>query len=136
LELGEYAALRSEQAAGRRAGRCLGVGIAVASEICGDGPWESATVRVGVDGAVEVLSGSSSHGQGHVTTWAQLVADVLQVPMETVAVRHSDTAIVGTGIGTFGSRSAAVGGSAVHVAAGRVRDKAVRIAAHLMEVSA
>jgi carbon-monoxide dehydrogenase large subunit len=113
----------------------VGLGVAVASEICGDGPWESATVRIGSDGAVEVLTGTSPHGQGHVTTWAQLVADTLQVPLRSIAVRHSDTAVVPTGVGTFGSRSAAVGGSAVQIAAERVRARATRVAAHLLEVS-
>jgi carbon-monoxide dehydrogenase large subunit len=135
LELGDYGRLRAEQRAARAAGRYVGLGVAVASEICGDGPWESATVRIGVDGAVDVLTGTSPHGQGHVTTWAQLVADTLQVPLMTIAVRHSDTAIVPTGVGTFGSRSAAVGGSAVHIAAERVRARALRVAAHLLEVS-
>jgi carbon-monoxide dehydrogenase large subunit len=135
LELGGYQQLRVEQEAARAAGRYVGLGVAVASEICGDGPWESATVRIGSDGAVEVLTGTSPHGQGHVTTWAQLVADTLQVPLTSIAVRHSDTAVVPTGVGTFGSRSAAVGGSAVQIAAERVRARATRVAAHLLEVS-
>ncbi|MBV9358583.1 MAG: xanthine dehydrogenase family protein [Chloroflexi bacterium] len=135
LELGDYPRLRGEQEAARAAGRYVGLGVAVASEICGDGPWESATVRVGIDGAVEVLTGTSPHGQGHVTTWAQLVADALQVPLASIVVRHSDTAVVPTGVGTFGSRSAAVGGSAVQVAAERVRARAQRVAAHQLEVA-
>jgi carbon-monoxide dehydrogenase large subunit len=135
LELGNYPRLRREQERARAAGRYIGLGVAVASEICGDGPWESATVRVGVDGAVDVLTGTSPHGQGHITTWAQLVADALQVPLTSIVVRHSDTAVVPTGVGTFGSRSAAVGGSAVQIAAERVRARALRVAAHQLEVS-
>ncbi len=135
LELADYQRLRAEQESARADGRYVGLGVAVASEICGDGPWESATVRIGVDGAVDVLTGTSPHGQGHVTTWAQLVADTLQVPLTTIAVHHSDTAIVPTGVGTFGSRSAAVGGSAVLIAAERTRARALRVAAHVLEVS-
>ena len=135
LEMAGYEQLRQEQAQARAQGRYIGIGLATFAEICGFGPWESSTVRVTAGAKIQVQTGSSPHGQGHVTTWSQIVADTLQVPIDDINVQHSDTAIVGTGVGTFGSRSAPVGGIAVHVAAGRVRDKAVRIAAGLLEAA-
>ncbi len=133
LELVGYQQLRQEQEEGRKRGRYLGIGLSTFVEICGFGPWESATVRVLPSAKVQVLTGTSPHGQGHVTTWAQLVADTLQVPIDDITVQHSDTAIVATGVGTFGSRSAPVGGIAVHGAVHKVREKAIRIAANLLE---
>jgi carbon-monoxide dehydrogenase large subunit len=135
LELADYQQLRREQAEARRQGRYLGIGLSVFVEICGFGPWESASVRVTPGAKVQVLTGTSPHGQGHVTTWAQIVADALQVPIEDVVVRHSDTAIVANGVGTFGSRSAPVGGIAVHGAVHKVRDKALRLAAARLEAA-
>jgi len=85
------------------------------------------------DAKVTVLSGTSPHGQGHQTAWAQLAAEALQIPMEDVTVKHGDTDVVPRGIGTFGSRSAPVGGSAVIINAETVRDKGREIAAHLLE---
>jgi carbon-monoxide dehydrogenase large subunit len=93
-------------------------------------------VRVAADGNVTVLTGTSPHGQGHATSWAQIAADTLQVPLESVEVIHGDTGIVPKGIGTFGSRSAPVGGSAVFESAETVREGAKAIAAHLLEVAA
>src|SRR2546421_3173229 len=97
--------------------------------------FESATVRANADGTVTVVTGTSPHGQGHETAWAQLVATELGIAMDRVVVRHGDTATVPVGLGTFGSRSAAVGGTAVHLAAGEVAEKARRLAAHLLEAA-
>jgi carbon-monoxide dehydrogenase large subunit len=97
------------------------------------GGWESANVRLNPDGSAVVTVGTSPHGQGHETAFAQIVADVLALPMDHITVLHGDTATVQEGIGTLGSRGIAVGGNAVFKAAGKVRDKALRIAAHLLE---
>lgn len=134
-----YPRLRSEQEAARRAGRLMGIGIASYVEMAGFGPegdlFESATVRANADGTIVVVTGASPHGQGHETALAQLVSSELGIAMDRVVVRHGDTATVPAGVGTFGSRSAAVGGSAVQLAAGEVRDKARRLAAHLLEAA-
>ena len=136
LELADYPRLREEQRAARERGELMGIGLAAYVEICGFGPWESATVRVEASGKVTVHTGTSPHGQGGETSMAQIVADQLGVAMEDVVVLHGDTAMTQTGVGTFGSRSAVVGGSATYLAVGQVKDKAVRIAAHLLEASA
>src|SRR5690606_38147677 len=130
----DYDRLREEQRAARAAGRLMGVGLAVYCEFAGPG-WDSATVRVLPSGAVVVTTGISPHGQGEETTFAQLVADELSVALDAVTVRASDTAITPQGIGTFGSRGTSIGGSAVLLATRQVRDKARRIAAHLLEVA-
>jgi aerobic carbon-monoxide dehydrogenase large subunit len=148
LEMVNYRGLRQEQAAARKGGRLLGIGLCTFVEICGIAPsqvlgsaggglggWESATVRVHPTGKVTVLTGSSAHGQGHETTFAQIVADQLGIPMEDIEVVHGDTAQVQLGIGTFGSRSAAVGGTALLMATQKVKAKATRIAAHLLEAA-
>jgi len=135
----DYENVREEQARRRESdGRrpLLGVGIASYVEICGFGPWEHGTVRVDADANVMVLSGTSPHGQGHATSWAQITADALQIPMESVTVVFGDTGVVPKGIGTMGSRSAAVGGMAVSESAGAVREGAKHLAAHLLEASA
>jgi carbon-monoxide dehydrogenase large subunit len=126
----------------------IGIGVSTFTEMCGLGPsramgesgasaggWEAATVRVLPTGKAEVVTGTSPHGQGHVTSWSQLVADALGVPFEDVEVVHSDTRAAPLGLDTYGSRSLAVGGVAIHNAAGRVVDKARTVAAHLLEVS-
>lgn len=130
--------VRKEQAQRRQdpSAKLLGVGIACYVEICGFGPWELGSVRVAADGKVTVLSGTSPHGQGHATSWAQITADTLQVPLEDIEVIHGDTKIVPKGIGTFGSRSAPVGGAAVHESSETVREGAAAIAAHLLEAAA
>jgi carbon-monoxide dehydrogenase large subunit len=137
LALADYDGLRIEQAAARQdASRpLLGIGLSAYVEICAFGPWESATVRVDAGGGVTVLAGTSPHGQGHTTPFKQIVADQLGVPLDSIAVRFNDTASVPTGSGTYGSRSAAVGGTAVLGAAERVRTKVVRIAAELLEAA-
>jgi carbon-monoxide dehydrogenase large subunit len=146
LELVGYQQLRQEQARLRQEGKYLGIGISTYVEICGMAPsqvlgavgagaggWESATVRVHPTGKVTVYSGASAHGQGHETAFAQIVADGLGIPFEDVEVVHGDTAQVQFGIGTFGSRSAAVGGMAVQMSLKKIEEKARKIAAFLLE---
>ncbi len=143
LALADYKGLRLEQGRLRAAGRYFGIGLASYVEITGlpaagglaGGNWESATVRVEPTGKVTVLTGSSPHGQGEETTFAQIVSDRLGVPVDHVVVLHGDTRAVPHGVGTFGSRSTPVGGSAVFVAADRIREKAMQLAAHFLEAS-
>ena len=135
---------RKAEAAAR--GMKRGIGMSCYIEACGLAPsqavgslgagvglWESAEVRVNAVGTVEVLTGSHSHGQGHETTFAQLVADRFGVPIDSVSIVHGDTDKVQMGMGTYGSRSGAVGMSAVVKALDKVEAKAKKIAAHLME---
>src|SRR5262249_58836100 len=103
-----------------------GVGLAAYVEPSAAG-WESGTVRIERTGVVTVVTGSSAHGQGHETTWAQIAADVLGVPAESIRVRHGDTQGTPQGVGTFGSRSTVLGGSAVFRAATEVREKGGRL---------
>jgi carbon-monoxide dehydrogenase large subunit len=135
LEVSGYAALREEQKKAAAEGKLMGVGLAAYVEICGFGPWEQATVRVDPSGKVRAYTGVSPHGQGTATTLAQLVSDDMGVPIEDIIVIHGDTAQVPAGNGTGGSRGVVQGGNAMLLASGQVRDKAVRIAAHLMEVA-
>jgi carbon-monoxide dehydrogenase large subunit len=135
LEMADYKQLRQRQADARKQDRLMGIGLSAYLEICSFGPWESGTVRVEPSGQLTVYTGTSPHGQGGETAMAQIAADELGVSPERIVVHHGDTASTPTGIGTFGSRSAAVGGSAVKLAAQDVRAKAVRIAAHLMEAA-
>jgi carbon-monoxide dehydrogenase large subunit len=135
LELIGYDRLREEQAAARGEGRYLGLGMCCYVEETAIGPYESATVRVDSDGKVTVLTGSSPHGQGHVTAFSQLVADEFEIDLDDVTVLHGDTDLIPDGVGTFASRSAAIGGAAARLAADRVRRKALDLAAHLLEVS-
>jgi carbon-monoxide dehydrogenase large subunit len=144
LEIAGYQALREQQARERSEGARVrtGVGLSTWVEICGMGPsvaipgggWESSTVRVERSGTVTVHTGTSPHGQGQETTFAQIAADELGVPIDDVTVLHGDTAIVSSGIGTFGSRGLAVGGAALMMSLVKVKDKAKRFAAHMMEV--
>src|SRR5713101_3890297 len=131
-----YPALRKEQEAARAKGRLVGIGLASYVEICGFEDDEVSDVVVADDGRVTVLTGSASHGQGHETAFAQLVADELQIPMDMVKVVHGDTALVRNGVGTFGSRSAARGGMHALGNATKVREKAQQIAAKLLEAAA
>jgi carbon-monoxide dehydrogenase large subunit len=139
LEVAGYDQLRAEQREAQAAGRLMGIGVACYVEMAGFGPdgdlFESASVRVNPDATVTVVTGTSPHGQGHETAWAQLVSAQLGVALDRIVVRHGDTAAVPVGVGTFGSRSAAVGGTAVHLATGDVADKARRLAAHLLEAA-
>ena len=132
--LGWQDAMR-DQAAARASGRIVGTGIGVYCEFAGPG-WDSGEVRVSPSGNITVMTGISPHGQGNETSLAQIVADRLSVPFETITVRASDTAVVPQGIGTFGSRGTAIGGGAVMLAAERVADKIKAFAAAMMEVSA
>jgi aerobic carbon-monoxide dehydrogenase large subunit len=133
LEAVDYHAARAEQERARREGRYLGIGICSFVEPAGSGAWESGAVRVDGSGKATLLTGASSHGQGHQTAFAQIVADTLSIPMDDVEVIHGDTAAVPMGVGTFGSRSAALAGSAALQAAGKVRDKMRAIAANSLE---
>ncbi len=135
LKAAGYAGLRAEQERARREGRLVGIGLASYVEMCGFVDEEVSDVIVGPDARVTVLTGSSPHGQGHETSFAQLVADELQIPAERIAVVHGDTARVRGGSGTYGSRSIARGGMAAVANARRICDKARRVAAHLLEAS-
>jgi carbon-monoxide dehydrogenase large subunit len=128
--------LKAERDAARAAGRVVGLGIAFYVEICGIGGWEHATVTVQKDGRVVATTGASAHGQGHETTFAQLIAAQLGVPMEHITVLHGDTAVVRHGTGTFGSRSQVAGGTAMMNASEKVRQKMAKFAAHLMDADA
>jgi carbon-monoxide dehydrogenase large subunit len=137
----DYAGLRAEQKKAREQGRLMGIGISTYVEICALGPsqampaggWESATVRIEPTGKVTVLTGASPHGQGQETSFAQIAADELGVYLNDVTVIHGDTGVVQYGIGTFGSRATAVGGTAVFVAIQKLKEKANKIAAHLLK---
>lgn len=134
LRLAGLDQLRAEQAARRAAHDPveLGIGVATFCEVSGSGS-EYAAVSVEADGSVTVASGSSPHGQGHATALAQVAASALGVPMEAVRVVCSDTARVARGVGTFGSRSGQLAGGAVQQAAEEVRERARKLAAHLLE---
>ena len=149
LELAGYNDVRKRQAEGRKHGKYIGIGLSTWIELCGFGPSaatapatggialvESAQVRVTPTGSVIVYTGTHSHGQGHETTFSQIVADQLGVPLDSVELRHGDTS-EGTafGYGTYGSRSLAVGGVAISKAVGKVVDKGKKLAAHLLEAA-
>jgi len=150
-DLFDYDGLRREQAERRERKDPvqLGIGISTFTEMCGLAPsrwmgeqhyaaggWEHATIRMLPTGKVEVITGTSPHGQGHETSWSQIVADRLGVPFEDVEVLHGDTAIATRGLDTYGSRSLVVGGQALVMAADRVIEKAKPVAAHMLEASA
>lgn len=150
VELFDYEALRREQAERRDRGDPvqLGIGISTYTEMCGIAPsrvlgslnfmsggWEASTVRLLPTGKVEVVTGTSPHGQGHVTSWSQIAADALGVPFEDVEVLHGDTKVSPQGLDTYGSRSLAVGGIAVVKACEKVVAKARKVAAHLLEAA-
>ncbi len=137
LEFIDYKNLRQEQAQRRGQNGCvLGIGVSSYVEICGFGPWEAGGVEMEDDGTVVVTTGTSPHGQGHVTCWSQIVADALQVPLDTIVVKHGDTAVCPKGMDTYGSRSAPVGGTAVLLNAEAVREQGKTVAAHLLEAAA
>ncbi|HEY1634798.1 MAG TPA: xanthine dehydrogenase family protein molybdopterin-binding subunit [Acidimicrobiales bacterium] len=136
LDASGYAELRKEQARRRDAGevRQLGIGVSVYVEITNGVPGgEYAAVEVHENGTAVVRTGTSPHGQGHVTSWAMLASDALGIPIDSIEVVHGDTDVVPRGVGTFGSRSLQVGGVAAHQAAGLVVDKARQLAAKLLE---
>ncbi|MGH7264324.1 MAG: xanthine dehydrogenase family protein molybdopterin-binding subunit, partial [Candidatus Rokuibacteriota bacterium] len=134
LAAADYAGLRRRQAERRRRGEIVGVGLALYVEPAALG-WESGVVRVERTGAVTAVTGASAHGQGHETTFAQVVADFLGVTPGDVLVLHGDTRAAPQGFGTFGSRSTALGGGALASAAVEVREKGRRVAAALLEAA-
>ncbi|HEY0756736.1 MAG TPA: xanthine dehydrogenase family protein molybdopterin-binding subunit [Ktedonobacteraceae bacterium] len=140
-----YEELRAEQRQRRAngSGKLLGLGVSSYIEICGFGPkgsapvglYESARMRVEQSGTIMVYTGSSPHGQGEETTFAQIVAEDYGIPLEQVIILHGDTDSTPEGRGTYGSRTTAVGGSAVYTAAQRLKDKMRQIASHMLEAS-
>jgi carbon-monoxide dehydrogenase large subunit len=143
LDLADYHKFRTEQKQAKANGRLLGIGISSYGEICAFGPspatpaggWESATVKIDPSGKVTVMTGASPHGQGEETTFAQIAADELGVPIDDIMVLHGDTAIVQYGIGTFGSRGTAVGGPALYFALQELKKKIVKFGEMLLESS-
>ncbi len=143
LEMVGYKNFRAEQAQKRAQGKLTGIGISSYIEICGLGPkgmvpvgwYESARIRVGQGGDVMVYTGSSPHGQGEETTFAQIVAEEFTIPIDNIVVLHGDTDSTPEGRGTYGSRATAVGGSAVFTAAQKLKEKMKQIAAHMLEAS-
>jgi aerobic carbon-monoxide dehydrogenase large subunit len=148
MEMFDYDGLRAEQRERRERGDRvqLGLGISTFTEMCGLAPsrvlgsldygaggWEAASIRMLPTGKVEVVTGTTPHGQGHVTAWSQIASDALGVPFEDIEVLHGDTAVSPMGLDTYGSRSLVVGGIAVHKAAEKVVEKARVVAAHLLE---
>ena len=136
LRLSNYEELIRYRDQARARGELVGVGVSTFAEPSGGAGFESGTVRVERSGEITVLTGSSSHGQGHETVFAQVVAEKMRVSMDHVAIRHGDTLAVQQGVGTFGSRSAVMGGGAIALAVERVIEKGRRIAAHLLEAAA
>ena len=147
-ELLGYDALRAEQAERNSRGDSvrLGIGVSTYTEMCGLAPsrvlgslsygaggWEHASIRMLPTGKVEVVTGSSAHGQGHETAWSQIAADQLGVPFEDIRVLHGDTQVSHKGMDTYGSRSLVVGGMALVGACDKVIEKGKRVAAHMME---
>jgi carbon-monoxide dehydrogenase large subunit len=149
LKLADYAGFPARRAEAQRRGQLRGIGISTYIEACGIAPsavagalgaraglFEAATVRINPTGSVTVLTGSHSHGQGHETTFAQVVADLLGIPMDSIEIVHGDTGKIPFGMGTYGSRSLAVGGAAIVNATRKIIEKGRRVAAHLLEASA
>ncbi len=148
LKHADYAGFAARKAESEKRGRLRGIGLSCYIEACGIAPsavvgslgagvglWESGQVRFNPTGSVTIHTGAHSHGQGHETTFAQLVSDTLGVPIESVEVVHGDTDKVPFGMGTYGSRSLAVGGSAIMHACDKIIAKGKKIAAHLMEAA-
>ncbi len=135
LKMSNYEDLIRQRDAARQRGELAGIGFSTFVEPSGGAGFESGTVRVERTGEITVLTGSSSHGQGHETSFAQIVADRLRVGMNHVAIRHGDTVAIQQGTGTFGSRSAVTGGGALGIATERLVQKAQKLAAHLVEAA-
>ena len=141
LAVAGWEQLKTEREAARAEGRVVGLGLSMYVEICGMGPsssvppggWEYSQVTVERDGRISATTGASPHGQGNETTFAQMLADQFGVPLDHVTIHHGDTAVVKQGIGTFGSRSQAVGGAALHNAGTKVKAKMAKFAAALLE---
>jgi carbon-monoxide dehydrogenase large subunit len=143
LKNANWPALKKERDAAKAQGRLVGLGLAMYVEVCGIGPsaslptggWEHSQVTIERDGRISATTGASPHGQGNETTFAQMLADQFGVPLEHVTILHGDTSVVKQGIGTFGSRSQAVGGTALHMAGTKVKAKMAKFAAALMEAN-
>jgi len=148
LKAADYAGFEKRRADAAKRGKLRGIGLATYIEACGVAPsavagalgaraglYESAEIRVHPTGSITVFTGTHSHGQGHETTFAQLVSDRLGVPVEMIDVVHGDTDRIQFGMGTYGSRSLPVGGSALVKALDKIVDKGKKIAAHLLEAS-
>jgi aerobic carbon-monoxide dehydrogenase large subunit len=136
LELAQYDKWREEQKRARASGKLIGIGLASYVEICAFGPDfpQTAAVSVSMSGAVTVITGNSPHGQGHETPLAQIVADRLGVPLDKIVVTYGDTMMLPWGTFTAGSRSAALGGSAVLMSVEKIRNKMAQIASEVLEV--
>jgi carbon-monoxide dehydrogenase large subunit len=143
LNAADWPNLQKERDAAKKDGRLVGLGLAMYVEVCGIGPsaslptggWEHAQVTIERDGRINAATGASPHGQGNETTFAQMLADQFGVPFESVTIQHGDTAVVKQGIGTFGSRSQAVGGTALHMAGAKVKQKMARFASAMLEAA-
>jgi carbon-monoxide dehydrogenase large subunit len=143
LRAADWKGLQAQRDAARADGRLVGLGLAMYVEVCGIGPssslptggWEHAQVTIERDGRISATTGASPHGQGNETTFAQMLADQFGVPLDHITIHHGDTGIVKQGIGTFGSRSQAVGGTTLHLAGVKVKTKMARFAAELLEAS-
>lgn len=143
LKAADWDALKAERDRMRKEGRLVGLGLAMYVEVCGLGPssslptggWEHGQVTIERDGRITATTGASPHGQGNETTFAQMLADQFSVPIEHITILHGDTGIVKQGIGTFGSRSQAVAGTALHLAGGKVKKKMAQFAAAMLEAS-
>jgi len=141
LKNSNWKQLLAERDDARKQGRLMGVGLSMYVEVCGLGPsaalptggWEHAQVTIERDGRITATTGASPHGQGNETTFAQMLADQFGVPYENITILHGDTGVAKQGIGTFGSRSQAVGGTAIHLAGGKVKAKMAKFAAALLE---
>ena len=141
LEAADWNGLKAQRDAWRKDGRLVGLGLSMYVEVCGLGPssslptggWEHAQVTVERDGRISATTGASPHGQGNETTFAQMLADQFGVPIDHISILHGDTGIVKQGIGSFGSRSQAVGGAAMNAAGAKVKAKMAKFAAALLE---
>jgi aerobic carbon-monoxide dehydrogenase large subunit len=143
LKTAGWEKLKAERDAARAQGRLVGLGLSMYVEVCGLGPsaalptggWEHSQVTIERDGRISATTGASPHGQGNETTFAQMLADQFGVPLEHITILHGDTGVVKQGIGTFGSRSQAVGGTALHMAGAKVKSKMAKFAAAMLEAS-
>jgi len=148
MEVSDYKGFGKRKRESARNGKLRGIGFSTYIEACGIAPsqavgslgcgvglWESAEVRVNPTGSVEILTGTHSHGQGHETTFAQLVSERLGIPIDTISIVHGDTDKVQFGMGTYGSRSGAVGMSAIVKALDKIEAKAKKVAAHMLEAA-
>jgi carbon-monoxide dehydrogenase large subunit len=141
LKTAQWESLKAERDAARAQGRLVGLGLSMYVEVCGIGPssalptggWEHSQVTIERDGRISATTGASPHGQGNETTFAQMLADQFSIPLEHITILHGDTGVVKQGIGSFGSRSQAVAGTALHMAGAKVKAKMAKFAAALLE---